>query len=271
MPPAHSPSALNHASSAWSEETGIKARSRAAPATAHQASSNGEMSDSSRASSVSRPAALRPLPASRRRRQKAEASRAAQLERAAAQTLQDAWKAHVARARVERRRALSRRRATKAAHGPGGAQAHPSRRAHGHEAGSRNDSRRYDSRSGASERASGRGRQQSGSAQMRLVSEDKARRAAALRLQRVMRGWQARRLVEETMGWSLARQAVRRGGDARCSKSSRARDAGQYRCSSHAALDDSELASRGVGRQTPLHSTGVGEESLEGLLQDLGL
>ena len=275
VPPAHSSSVVNHPSSAWSEETGIRVRSRAAPAPApapaQQASSNGNMSDSSRASSVSRPAALRPLPASRRRRQKAEASRAAQLERAAAQTLQDAWKAHVARARVERRRALSRRRATKAAYG--GAQAHASRRAQGHEAGSRNESRRYDSRSATSERASGRSRQQSGSAQMRLVSEDKARRAAALRLQRVVRGWQARRLVEETMGWSLGLQAVRRGGDARGSKASWARDAGQYpRASQYvAALDDSELASRGVGRQTPLHSTGVGEESLEGLLQDLGL
>jgi tetratricopeptide (TPR) repeat protein len=276
-PPFQSSSGtLNHdRSAAWSEQAGSKARSVAVPT--QQAASNGDMSDSSRASSVSRPAALRPLPASRRRRQKAEASRAAQLERAAAQTLQDAWRAHVARARVERRRALSRRRAAKAA--SAGAHAHPPRRAHVHEADRRQESRRYESqesrkyesRSGASERGSGRSRQQSASAQILLVSEDKGRRAAALRLQRVVRGWQVRRLVEETMGWSLGHQACRRGRDSRYS--SKAHDGSEYRRRppSTAAHHDSELASRGVGRQTPLHSTGVGEESLEGLLQDLGL
>ncbi len=288
-PPAQSSTGtLNHdRSAAWSEHAGSGARRVAvateqAASSKQQAASNGDMSDSSRASSVSRPAALRPLPASRRRRQKAEASGAAQLERAAAQTLQDAWRAHVARARVERRRALSRRRAGKAA--SAGAHAHPPRRAHAHQADRRQESRKYesqesrkyDSRSGASERGSGRSRQQSGSAQMILVSEDKARRAAALRLQRVVRGWQVRRLVEETMGWSLGHQArpSRRGRDSRySSKASCAHDGSEYRRRppSTAAHDDSELASRGVGRQTPLHSTGVGEESLEGLLQDLGL
>jgi hypothetical protein len=279
-PPFQSSSGtLNHdRSAAWSEHAGSKARSVAVPT--QQAASNGDMSDSSRASSVSRPAALRPLPASRRRRQKAEASRAAQLERAAAQTLQDAWRAHVARARVERRRALSRRRAAKAL--SAGAHAHPPRRAHVHEADRRQESRKYESqesrkyesRSGASERGSGRSRQQSASAQMLLVSEDKGRRAAALRLQKVVRGWQVRRLVEETMGWSLGHQARRRGRDSRySSKASWAHDGSEYRRRppSIAAHHDSELASRGVGRQTPLHSTGVGEESLEGLLQDLGL
>ena len=38
-------------------------------------------------------------------------------------------------------------------------------------------------------------------------------------------------------------------------------------------LDDEVLFSTGtnMGRATPLHSVGVAEESLEGLLQDLGL
>ena len=193
----------------------------------------GDMSDSSRASSVSK-ALLLPLPVSRRRR-KAEASREAQassqasIERRAAQSaaisLQGAWRSHLARLRVERRRKLAKRRAAKATPGTHRRDSGRAELRHTNETERREETAaRYDGRQGGGESrgsgGAGRPRQQSGAAQMRVVEDEKRRQGQG-------------------------------GGGS----------------------DESELRSVGVGRATPLHSTGVGvgEESLEGLLQDLGL
>lgn len=169
----------------------------------------------------------------------------------------------MARARVERRRALARRRAAKAMAGT-----QSNRRADCTETDHREVVGRYerkpDSRSSGLERPSGRLRQQSGAAQTRLVEDEKKKRRAALTVQRVVRGWQDRRFVRDTMDWSLVREAGRRAGR-------RGVGAWGYERGNGGAADESELQSTGLGRATPLHSTGVGEESLEGLLQDLGL
>ena len=261
---------------AWASET----QERRTPAGTGQPTA-GELSDSSRASSVSRPAALRPLPASRRRRQKAEASRAAQLERVAAQTLQDAWRAHLARARIDRRRALARRRAARASAG-----AHAQRadryqsapREEGPPEGGRLAARHHERHH---ERAVvpraqqdiARSRQAPGSAPARPAQQDKRKALAATTLQRVARGRAARRLVEQTLDWSLVGEARSQADAARCrgAKGSGGAAALGDEDSTAPYSDGSVLISRGTGRATPLHSTGVGEESLEGLLQDLGL
>lgn len=253
---------------AWGDSgSHTSTRSRAPVAGAHASRSTppGDVSDSSsRASSTSRPHVLQPLPASRCRRQRAEASRAAQLDRAAAQTIQDAWRAHLARARFAR----ARRRAAKA-------NAAMQRRA--------------------------------GAVQARQGQDERKRRraAAALTVQRVVRGWQARRYVASGMDWSLVQEAGAGARRAGAGRRGRGRSGGEvvrkteevqvrfgarrresaaevveangksFGPGDKAAVLDSEalLYSNGtnVGRVTPLHSVGVGEESLEGLLQDLGL
>ena len=290
---AHSSDDVSSAGMAWSQVPATPSLSSPGSASVPN-STRGEMSDSSRASSLSRPAALRPLPASRRRRQNAEASRAAQLERHAAQALQDAWRAHVARARVQRRRALGRRRASKAkAASQERPHQKPSRSASlGHHDIAKREARSQ-SRPSGGERASGRTRQQSGGAQTRLVQDEKTKRRAALTLQRVLRGWQARRQVFATLDWSVVREAARhpRHPASSCAPSWSAAThmggrkdkmdreeagAGMAWCYDSSAYhasregDESRIPSPGP-RGTPLHSTGVGEESLEGLLQDLGL
>ena len=102
---------------------------------------------------------------------------------------------------------------------------------------------------------------------------EKRRLLAAVTLQRVMRGWKARRLVEQTMDWSSVREARSQAGDVsrRQRNENGMQAAGGWEESAGPISDGSVVMSRGLGRATPLHSTGVGEESLEGLLQDLGL
>ena len=261
------------------------------------ATTPGDLSDSSRASSVSRPvAALQPLPASRRRRQRSGNASVAQLQRAAAQVLQCAWRAHLARARAERRRALARRRAAKA-HEP----AHVPRRGDGfasvrRDEGSRGAPGKW--RKSSSERGyerpsstSTRQQQPGGDASqpVRVAGEEKRRRRAAVAIQGVVRGWSARRMVTATMDWSLVREAASAARTARGRARPVDRDNANPLPSATTAwdsrgsagegtggvggLDDEVLFSTGtnMGRATPLHSVGVAEESLEGLLQDLGL
>ena len=144
-----------------------------------------------------------------------------------------------------------------------------------------------------------------GGVQARQSQDERKRRRAmaALTVQRVVRAWQSRLCVAVVMDWSpvqVAGAGARRAGAgrrvrgrsggevARKAEEVQVRFGARKRESAaglgeawagpgdnEAGLLNSEafLYSNGtnVGRAALLHSVGVGEESLEGLLQDLGL